>query len=247
MSRKKPIRCITQRRVFGKRIEVTMAPAKKRLFKTSLALLLLRVPHLMKILWNWIEQVDWTLFKWINSGAANSLFDHWLPLWRTAEFWVPLYLFLTFFVWLNFRQKAGWWMLYLFVTVSAMDMAGNHLIKQWVQRIRPCNDPSLYADVILRLPHCGTGYSFISNHAANHFALASFLFLTIGKLMGRWRGILFLWAFSIGFSQIYVGVHYPTDVLGGALVGLMAGWLGGTQFNKRHQLPIFEEETMIHS
>lgn len=206
-----------------------------------------RVPLLLKTIWSWIEQVDLALFRLINIGCTNPFFDFLLPLWRSAEFWAPLYVFLLCFMWINFRQKAGWWILYFILTVSVMDMAGNHLIKQTVKRIRPCNDPSVYADMILRLPHCGTGYSFISNHSANHFAMAAYLFLTLGKLMGRWRWILFFWAFSVGFSQIYVGVHYPTDVLGGSLLGIIAGWLGGTQFNKRHQFPIFDKETTIHS
>jgi len=205
------------------------------------------VSTLPNTIWRWLEQVDQALFLGINKGLSNSFFDFLLPLWRTAEFWMPLYLFLLLFLWMNFKQKAGWWVLYFILTVSLMDMAGNHLIKQTVQRIRPCNDPQLFGEMILRLPHCGTGYSFISNHAANHFAMASFLFFTLGPLMGKWKWTLFVWAFSVGFAQIYVGVHYPADITAGSLLGLLAGWLTSSHFNKHHHFPIFDKETTIHS
>lgn len=205
------------------------------------------MPNLLYTIWEWLEQIDRSLFLLINRGTTNPLFDAVLPLWRTAEFWTPLYLFLLAFMWMNFRKQTGWWVLYFILTVSIMDMAGNRLIKQTVQRIRPCNDPTLITEMILRLPHCGTGFSFTSNHAANHFAMAGFLFLTLGHVMGKWKWLLFLWAFSVGFAQIYVGVHYPADIAGGSLLGLMAGWFMGTQFNKRHHFPIFVEESTIHS
>lgn len=144
---------------------------------------------------------------------------------------------------LNFRKKALWWIVYFIVTVSLMDTVGNKLIKQTVQRLRPCNDPDMIASLVLRVPNCGTGYSFISNHAANHFAMAMFAFLTIGAIAGTWRWLFFVWAFSIGWAQIYVGVHYPSDVLAGALAGLLVGGAMGHTFNKRHQLRIFDSVT----
>ena len=156
---------------------------------------------------------------------------------------MPLYLFLLLFMLLNFRKKAGWWIVYFIVTVSLMDTVGNKLIKQTVQRLRPCNDPDMIASLVLRVPNCGTGYSFISNHAANHFAMAMFAFLTIGSLAGNWRWLFFVWAFSIGWAQIYVGVHYPSDVLAGALAGILLGGGMGHAFNKRFQLRIFDTAT----
>lgn len=191
----------------------------------------------------WLIAADRNLFRIINGQLSCPAFDGLLPLWRTPEFWTPLYLFLVVFMWINFRKAALWWMLYFVVTVSTMDLIGNKLIKQTVQRIRPCNDPSMFPDLILRIPHCGTGYSFISNHAANHFALAMFAFLTLGAVARKWRWLFFVWAFSIGWAQIYVGVHYPFDVLAGALIGILMGGIMATLFNKIHQRPIFDTAT----
>lgn len=190
-----------------------------------------------------LEQTDRRVFQLINRQLSWNGFDELFPLWRTPEFWTPLYLFLLLFMLLNFRKKAGWWILYFIVTVSLMDTIGNKLIKQTVQRLRPCNDPDMIETLVLRVPNCGTGYSFISNHAANHFAMAMFAFVTIGSLVGTWRWLFFFWAFSIGWAQIYVGVHYPSDVLVGSLLGLLLGGVIGYTFNKRHQLRIFDPAT----
>jgi len=194
-----------------------------------------------------LEQADRWVFQLINRQLSWSGFDGLLPLWRTPEFWTPLYLFLLLFMLLNFRKKAGWWIVYFIITVSLLDTVVNKLIKQTVQRLRPCNDPDMMASLILRVPNCGTGYSFISNHAANHFAMAMFAFLTIGAVAGRWRWLFFVWAFSIGWAQIYVGVHYPTDVVAGATAGLLLGGGMGYAFNKRHQLRIFDSVTTSSS
>lgn len=190
-----------------------------------------------------LEQTDRRVFQLINRQLSWSGFDGLFPLWRTPEFWTPLYLFLLLFMVRNFGKKAGWWIAYFVMTVSLMDTIGNKLIKQTVQRLRPCNDPDMMELLVLRVPNCGTGYSFISNHAANHFAMAMFAFLTIGSLVGNWRWLFFLWAFSIGWAQIYVGVHYPSDVLAGALTGILLGGVIGYAFNKRYQLRIFESVT----
>ncbi|MFM8806420.1 MAG: phosphatase PAP2 family protein [Sphingomonadales bacterium] len=190
-----------------------------------------------------LEQTDRRVFQLINRQLSWSGFDGLFPLWRTPVFWAPLYLFLLLFMLLNFRKKAGWWLAYFVVTVSLMDTIGNKLIKQSIQRLRPCNDADMIESLILRVPNCGTGYSFISNHAANHFAMAMFAFLTIGSLAGTWRWLFFFWAFSIGWAQIYVGVHYPSDVLAGALIGMLLGGAMGYAFNKRHQLRIFDPAT----
>lgn len=190
-----------------------------------------------------LEQADRAFFRLINQQYAMEGLDWLFPLWRTPEFWIPLYLFLVAFMLLNFRKRALWWILYFIATVGIMDGIGNKLIKQTVQRVRPCNDPSMIQDLILRIPNCGTGYSFISNHAANHFAMAMFAFLTIGSLAGKWRWLFFVWAFSIGWAQIYVGVHYPFDVMAGAVVGLVAGAVMAYIYKRIHRLRIFDTAT----
>lgn len=191
-----------------------------------------------------LQTGDRWVLELINQGGANPFFDWLLPYWRTPGFWAPAYLLLLLFVGFRLQKKAFWWILFLIITISVVDFTGNQLIKQTFQRIRPCNDPSLFGHLIVRIPHCGTGFSFISNHAANHFAMATFIFLTLRTQLGQWSYLLFFWAFSVGYAQIYVGVHYPTDVVAGSLFGLLIGWLFARQFNKQHRILNFDKVTI---
>src|SRR5690606_19825850 len=105
-----------------------------------------------------------------------------------------------------------------------------------VERLRPCNDIELREDIIVRV-RCGSGYSFTSSHATNHFAMAVMLTFLFYR---RWKHVLWLslfWAAAISFSQIYVGVHYPGDILVGALLGSTIGVINGsiyTLIKKKH-------------
>lgn len=145
----------------------------------------------LQSLLQFLQKGDRWLLELINQGGANSFFDWLLPYWRTPTFWAPAYLLLLLFVSLRLKKKAWWWILFFIITISVVDLTGNQLIKQTFQRLRPCNDPTLIGHVIVRIPHCGTGFSFISNHAANHFAMATFIFLTLGTFLGKWGYLLF--------------------------------------------------------
>lgn len=198
-------------------------------------------------LWEKLEKVDQWLFIQINSGFTNSFFDHLMPFMRNSSVWIPLYLFLAIFALLNFRSRGAWWMLFFVVTVALTDMTGNYVFKHNFQRIRPCGDPDFYFNVRLLVDHCSTGYSFVSNHAANHFGLAVFFLITMRPVLKSWAIIGLLWAGLIGYAQIYVGIHYPLDVLGGALLGVIFGGLTGSLFNKRYGFAIFDNQPTISS
>lgn len=182
----------------------------------------------------WIEtlqSLDAAVFHFVNGDLSNPFFDAVLPFFRERWFWAPLYLFVAAFSWLNFGKKGWIIMLGLVVAVGLADFTSSTLIKKNVQRLRPCNDPVLVETVTLRAS-CGSGYSFTSSHAANHFAAAVFLIGVFGHL-ARWiRPATLGWAAAIAFSQVYVGVHYPGDVICGALLGTAIGWLTGTRFKK---------------
>jgi undecaprenyl-diphosphatase len=171
-------------------------------------------------------QFDQNLFFTINHGLSNSFFDWLMPALRNRFFWTPLYLFIIIFSIRNYG-KQGWIMiLFLGLTFGCTDFISSSLIKPTVQRLRPCNDPEIKSDV-KNLIDCGSGYSFPSSHASHHFGLAVFL---IVLFFSKWKLILpigLLWAASISFAQVYVGVHYPIDILAGAMLGGMIGFIMG--------------------
>jgi undecaprenyl-diphosphatase len=78
--------------------------------------------------------------------------------------------------------------------------------------------------------------SFTSSHAANHFAMATYLYSTLKEKQGKWPLVFFFWAFIISYAQVYVGVHYPIDVTCGALIGILIGYLSGKSFNRTYGL-----------
>jgi len=180
----------------------------------------------------WWQTIDASLFYWINSTLSNPVFDALLPWCREKWFWAPLYLFLVAFAWHNYGTKKGWiFVVGLVLTVALADFTSSSLIKKNVRRLRPCNDPALQDNVRMRTT-CGSGYSFTSSHAANHFAVAVYAGAVLAGAVPGVRLLLLVWASLIAFSQVYVGVHYPGDVLGGALVGAFLGWWTYTVFRR---------------
>jgi membrane-associated phospholipid phosphatase len=168
-------------------------------------------------------QLDQTLFFLINGKWNNTFFDAIMPYWREKMFWAPVYIFLVFFILLNFRLKGFYYILAVVAVIAVSDTTSSKIIKQTVERLRPCNDESIRQEVNLLVP-CGSGYSFTSSHATNHFALATFFIFTLCRPF-RWAKYAFgFWAASIAYGQVYVGVHFPFDVLAGGMVGSLIGY-----------------------
>jgi membrane-associated phospholipid phosphatase len=174
---------------------------------------------------NW----DYQLFEAINTGMSSLFLDAILPWMREPLFWLPLYTFIIAFTFFNYGKKAYWLIVFLGLTTSSADMVSSRLVKKTIERIRPCNDDKV---MVIERVRCGVGYSFTSSHATNHFAVASFLIATLGLHHKRMKPVLWFWASLISFSQVYVGVHYPLDILGGALLGMSIGKLWSLIFHK---------------
>src|SRR5829696_3474621 len=175
--------------------------------------------------WQRIADWDRSLFLVLNRNFANPFFDAVFPFLRDSVFWAPLYLFITAFVFLNFGKKGIWWAAAFLSTVAIADLMGTYAFKETIQRLRPCNDPGLKEYVRLVVQRCPGGYSFLSNHAANHFGLATFMVLTFRPIFKAWIYLAYAWAVLISFAQVYVGVHYPLDIAAGSLLGIAAGYL----------------------
>lgn len=179
-------------------------------------------------LWQRLDEWDKQLFLFLNHKLSNPLFDFILPYFRDSVFWAPLYIFIGSFILLNYGKKGLWWCIAFLCTIALTDMIGTRVFKEGIDRLRPCQDPFFYQNVRLLLKHCSSSASFVSNHAANHFGIATFISLSFAPSIGKWSILLYLWAFFVAFAQVYVGVHYPGDILGGALLGILAGVLTAT-------------------
>jgi undecaprenyl-diphosphatase len=183
---------------------------------------------------DFLLQPDRHLFYFINHDLANPFFDWIMPYLRNPEFWIPLYLFIVGFCIWKFKKQGIVIIVLLALSVGFADRTSAGLIKPLVKRLRPCRDPVVSKTDIARID-CGTGYSFPSAHATNHFTAAFFLIMLFYK---KWRWIWFwgiLWAGTISFAQVYVGVHFPVDVFCGAIYGAFVGWLFALIFRKLEQ------------
>lgn len=185
----------------------------------------------MTDLQNW----DRAAFITVNSGTANPVLDVLMPLLRYPLTWVPVYVFLAAFLIYNFREKGLLLIAGALLTFLISDQLSAHVLKFLFMRPRPCNDPVMAGYVRLLVP-CGSGYSLPSSHATNHFALSLFL---ITALSSRLKWILpfgLLWAATVSYAQVYVGLHFPIDVIFGGLLGGLIGIFVATLTRKAFSL-----------
>jgi len=167
-----------------------------------------------------IERIDQELFLFINS-LNSPFFDQVMHAISGKLIWVPLYLAILIF--LGFKYKRKFLVILIFIILAAtLADQSSVLVKNIVLRLRPCQQPSLSGMVHLVNGECGGLYSFVSSHATNSFDVALLSLLFIRK---RWYTIsILLWASIIGYSRIYLGVHFPGDVICGSMLGAFIGW-----------------------
>jgi undecaprenyl-diphosphatase len=168
-----------------------------------------------------ILALDTQLFIYLN-GLGSETFDGlWLII--TKQFnWIPLFLFLLYLIYKKIGIKqTGYLLLFVAVLILATDQITN-LFKYTFQRLRPCNNPEINA--IIRVVQSRSSFSFFSGHAANTMAVATFLYLNFKKQI-KYFGFLFLWPLIFAYSRIYLGLHYPLDILSGYLCGLITGFV----------------------
>lgn len=165
-------------------------------------------------------EADRAFFLLLNQQAQHAWLDIIMPIWRTKTTWLPLYALLLFVIAKEYKWSTFWVLILIGASIALADQTSSIWIKHSVQRLRPCREP-LLMDQVRTLVHCGTGFSFTSSHACNHFALVMQLFLLFRKeWKTRYWIFWFAWAASIAYGQVYVGVHYPLDVFVGAFVGM---------------------------
>lgn len=178
---------------------------------------------------SWLEKLDTQLFLWLNGLHTEGLDP--LMQWITEkQSWYGFYA--AFIVWLlwRYRVKGIWFLLTIVLTIVLADQTASSVLKPIFERLRPCHEPHLQGLIHLT-GDCGGQFGFASSHGANSFGFVSIVVLLLGQ-SNKWLKILFIWAIIVSYSRIYVGVHYPLDVLAGAGIGVLAALLCKQIFHK---------------
>lgn len=179
---------------------------------------------------------DTQLFLFLN-GLHSPFWDPIMVFASGKLTWLPLYLLLIYFIARKHRWTTIWWLVAITLVIVATDQISVGLFKNVFQRLRPCHTPELQ-DLIHLVGRCGGQFGFVSSHAANTFGVAVFLSLLFSKKWVTYS--LLIWAAFVSYSRIYLGVHFPGDVLCGAILGAGIGisiWLPANYFiNKKKSL-----------
>ncbi|MBL7875187.1 MAG: phosphatase PAP2 family protein [Cyclobacteriaceae bacterium] len=170
--------------------------------------------------------IEWDkeLLIYLN-GFHTPWLDPVMLLITKTVFWTPLFAFLIFLIFKNFKKDAWFILIGAIVTIVLCDQITSTFMKPFFARLRPSHDPSLAGLLHHVQDYRGGRYGFSSGHAANTFGAALFVWFTLRPVY-RWTGVIFLWAALMTYTRIYLGVHFPGDILVGATVGLVCGWIG---------------------
>ena len=144
---------------------------------------------------------------------------------------MAFYLFLLYLVILTYKLRTIDVLICVVILITISDAISVHCFKEVFHRLRPCQDPSMRSLIHIVNGRCGGLYSFVSSHAANTFALVLFLIKLLGKKIKYLTPVMIIWAAVVSYSRIYLGVHYPLDVLCGVILGVIVGITIGNIFN----------------
>ena len=171
---------------------------------------------------DFLTRIDTELFLFLN-GLHVDWLDPVMTFISGKITWAPFYIVLLFLVIKNYKKQSIIIIIGIILLIVCSDQVSSGIFKPIFERPRPCHNEAIKDLVYLPNGHCGGAYGFISSHACNTFALATFLTLILKKHYQKIAYVMFIWATLVAYSRIYMGVHYPGDVIAGAAVGAIIG------------------------
>ena len=186
-----------------------------------------------------LADLDRRLLLYLNH-LNTPLLDEIMFLVSDKLIWIPLYAVLVYFVIKKFGNESWAPLLAIAIMIIVSDQTNTAILKPLFQRLRPSREPAIAGMVHIVKNYKGGLYGFASSHASNTFATAIFFFSVFRKTH-PWMILLFAWAAIVSYSRIYLGLHYPGDVLGGLVVGCLSAvaglkindWLSGFNLRKK--------------
>lgn len=171
-----------------------------------------------------ILELDKELLLFLNGFHADWLDP--IMFWLTKTIvWLPLYLFLLYLTIKEYKKQTWVVLVGIGLTILLCDQITSGLMKPFFERLRPSREPSLEGLIHLVNNYKGGKYGFASGHAANTFGTSTFFFLVFRNKY-TWIKWIFVWATLMTYTRIYLGVHYPGDIVVGGTIGCLMGWIG---------------------
>lgn len=167
-----------------------------------------------------IKQIDQSLFLFLNE-LHSSFWDKAMFLFSSREIWIPFYLLIIYVIIKTFKRNSIYILILIGLSIALSDQF-SVLIKNLVERLRPSNDPSISNLVHLVNDYRGGTYGFFSSHASNSFTIAVIASLLFKNRM--FSILIFVWAIVVSYTRVYLGLHYPGDILTGWFWGALIGF-----------------------
>jgi len=169
-------------------------------------------------------RLDKELFLFLN-GLHTPALDTVMYYMSKTFVWIPFYAALLYLIFKNYRVQSWKVVIGIILAVTLADQFTSTLMKPWFARLRPSHNPEFEGVIHLVNGYAGGQYGFASSHASDTFAVAMFFFMLFRHTY-KGMAAIFAWAALVTYTRIYLGVHYPADILTGALIGILTGYIG---------------------
>lgn len=192
----------------------------------------------------YLKRLDEHLLLYINSHH-NPFWDKVMVTASDKYFWIPFYALLLAFLLYRFRRQSYVLLPAIALTIGAADSISSAIFKPWVARLRPCHDAAL-AHLLNLADGCGGSFGFMSSHAANSFGLAVLMTVILERKYNWLKVLLFAWAGVVSYSRIYLGAHFPGDIVAGALLGSLSALAFGLLFRRLADRYFPRSQDLVH-